>query len=120
MLTPGDNFLHPRLVIYLCAICRYAIHEKPHARSRAQEGKRRAPDSVAAGGPAASRLRPQQAHRGAIGRRPEIPRRLAVSPPLSPREARLDPRTLDRESRAATAPLLPVDAGRRQRPGLAA
>jgi hypothetical protein len=45
--------------------------------------------------PATSRLRPQQAHRSAIGRHPEIPRRLALPAALSTREARLDPWALD-------------------------
>src|SRR5204862_5159822 len=105
----GDNSFDAGLVIYLCAICRYAIHQEPHARSRAQKGQRRAPDSVAARGSAPSRLRPQQAHRGAIGRRPEIPRRFALPAALSTREARLDPGAVDREGGTAAPPLLPLD-----------
>ena len=53
-------------------------------------------------------------------RRPEVPRRVALPAALSPREARLDCRPLDREGRSAAPPLLPAHAGRRRRARLAA
>src|ERR1051325_2993632 len=118
--THGDNFFACRPVIYLCTICRYAIHQEPDARSRAEKGQCRAPHPVAPRRPGAPRLRAEQADRTAIRRPAEVPRRVAVPAALPTREARLDSGPLDREGRTAPPSLLPSDARRRQRARLAA
>ena len=53
-------------------------------------------------------LRDQPADRDALGRAAEVPHRLAVSPALSPRGARLAAGALGREGRTAAAAVLPA------------
>src|SRR5262249_49945405 len=100
--------------------CRYATYEIGHARSRAEEGERRAADPVARRGSAAAWLRLEQADRNALGWPAPLPRRIALPAALPAGEARLDPGPLDREGGPAAAALLPADASRRARAGFAA
>src|SRR5262245_55133157 len=100
-------------------ICRYETYVA-HPGPRAEKRERGAADPVARRAPAAPRIRVEQADRGALRRRAHVPRRLALPAAVPPREARMDSRPVDRESRTAPAALLPADAGGRAGPRLAA
>ena len=69
---------------------------------------------------AAPWLRDQQAHRGALGRAAEVPRRVALSAALPARRTRLAAGPVGREGRAAPPPLLPPDGRGPPRPRPAA
>src|SRR5215468_5025157 len=97
----------------------YVNYQFSKIRPRVEEGRRRIARPVFVGGPPAPWLRGPQVDRGALGRRAEVQRRLALSPALSAGKARLDRRPLGGESRATAAAFLQIDEGRKEGAGRA-
>src|SRR4029453_10144004 len=89
-------------------MCYITTYGSRTSRAGTQERQRRAADPCPRRGSATTWIRHRQADRGAIRGGAAFQRRVVVSPPLPTREARLDRRTLDRESRPAQATALPV------------
>src|SRR5215475_733273 len=90
------------------------------ARSRVEEGQRRAFDPVSRRGPATTRLRDFQTHRATLRRGCPILCCLSLSFALSPGEARVDSGPMGGKERPAAATLLPPDFRRPKGSGLAA
>src|SRR5215813_13610758 len=101
-------------------ICCYVNYQFSKIRPRVEEGRRRIARPVFVGGPPAPWLRGPQVNRGALGRRAEVQRRLALSPALSAGKARLDRRPVGGESRGAAATFLQIDERRQEGAGRAA
>src|SRR4029434_8090583 len=95
----------------------YDNYEFSKIRPRVEEGRRRIARPVFVGGPPAPWLRGPQVDRGALGRRAEVQRRLALSPALPAGKARLDRRPLGGESRATAAAFLQIDERRPESAG---
>src|SRR5215475_5953780 len=100
-------------------ICCYVNYQFSKIRPRVEEGRRRIARPVFVGGPPAPWLRSPQVDRGALGRRAEVQRRLALSPALPAGKARLDRRPLGGESRATAAAFLQIDERRQEGTGRA-
>src|SRR6188768_2556862 len=91
-----------------CNIYVYDIYQRPDARPRVEEGLGGADHPLHRREPRPAWLRDQPADRDALGGTAEIPHRLALSPALSPRGARLAARAMGGEGRAAAAAVLPA------------
>src|SRR5215475_9932869 len=100
-------------------ICCYVNYQFSKIRPRVEEGRRRIARPISVGGPPAPWLRSPQVDRGALGRRAEVQRRLALSPAIPTGKSRLDRRPLGGESRAAAATLLQIDERRQEGAGRA-
>src|SRR5215510_10243794 len=98
----------------------YVNYQFSKIRPRVEEGRRRIARPVFVGGPPATWLRSPQVDRGALGRRAEVQRRLAISTALPTGEAPLDRRPLGGEGRATAATLLQIDERRQESSGRAA
>src|SRR5215475_2640433 len=88
------------------------LSAREHADLRAQERQCRVPRALPARGGIAARVRAVEAHRDAVARRADVPRRIAVSLALPHGGTRLDRGAMGRARRAATPALL-LDHARR-------
>src|SRR5215475_2895339 len=92
----------------------YANYQFSKIRPRVEEGRRRIARPIIVGGPPTPWLRSPQVDRGALERRAEVQRRLALSPAIPAGKARLDRRPLGGESRATAATFLQIDERRQE------
>src|SRR5262245_20665402 len=104
---PSSPPLTRDVIVY--SICGYDCYQFAHAKPRTEEGVGGTDHPLDHRTARPSWIRDQQAHRDALDRAAEVPRRIAVPAPLSVGRTRLAAREVGREGRAPSSPLLQSD-----------